>query len=104
MSIINFEARAVSVDPGNYEKLQVTLDADPREMVADIDVDDRLHDIEPSDIIDEVGAAKLLGAMGEKHFAEWVIGNGDFYEALNAIGIERIREWMDDYCGAEDGR
>lgn len=104
MSTVTFEAKAVSIEAGNYEKFSVTIEADAREIVADIDVDDRLHDIEPADIIEEVGAAKLLGAMGEKHFSEWVIGNGDFYEALNAIGIERIREWMDDYCSTEDGR
>ncbi|AHZ77218.1 hypothetical protein DW66_2707 [Pseudomonas putida] len=39
--------------------------------------------------------------MGEQHFSAWVEANGDFYEALNAIGIERIREWISDYTSGE---
>lgn len=102
-TILIFEAESCLVEPGTYERLQIRVEADARDVVAEMDVDDRLYQIEPSDIVEELGANKLLSAMGEKHFAEWVLANGDFYEALNAIGIERIREWIDDYCSQENG-
>jgi len=101
MSTITFEAEHVGIEPGNYKKFQVTLEADMKEVVEDMDLDDRLHQVEPSDIVETVGAVNLLNAMSEQHFDQWVAAHGDFYEALNAIGIERIREWIDDYTSGE---
>lgn len=101
MSTIQFFAESVSVQAQGVMSVHVTLDADMKNVVEDMDVKDRLHEIEPSDIVETVGAATLLDAMDETHFDKWVAANGDFYEALNAIGIERIREWIDDYTSSE---
>lgn len=98
---IVFEAENVIVEAAGYQCVQVTLDADMKTVVEDMDLCDRLHEVEASDVVEEIGAVKLLDAMGENHFQEWVKANGDFYEALNAIGIERIQEWIADYTGGE---
>lgn len=100
-STITFEAEHVGIEPGNYNKFQVVLEADMKEVVADMDLEDRLHEIEPADVVETVGALKLLNAMSEPHFEQWVTEHGDYYEALNAIGIEKIREWIDTYTSGE---
>lgn len=98
---IVFDAQSVTVEAAGYELLEVTLAADMTAVVEDMELCDRLHGLEASDVIGEMGSVKLLDAMGEQHFAEWVKANGDFYEALNAIGIERIHEWLADYTSGE---
>jgi hypothetical protein len=100
-STITFEAEHIGVEPGNYNKFQVVLEADMKEVVADMDLEDRLHEIEPADIVETVGAVNLLNAISETHFDQWVKAHGDYYEALNAIGIEKIREWVDTYTSGE---
>lgn len=102
MGVINFQAESVVIEPVDFKRVEVRLEADMKEVVADMDLEDRLHEIEPIDVIETVGATHLLNAMSEKHFTQWLeIGQGDFYEALNAIGFTRIQEWIDDYTGGE---
>lgn len=101
LSTITFVAKSVQLEGHDYPNLHVTLEADMTNVVEDMSCEDRLYEIEPSDIVETVGATKLLNAMSEKHFAEWVKEHGDFYEILNAVGYDGIREWMDDYTGGE---
>jgi len=101
MSIIQFFAQGVTVDVFDSKQVHVTLDANMTDVVEDMSVSDRLHEIEPIDIVESAGAVKLLNAMGEIHFDEWVQAHGDYYEALNAIGIEKIQEWLDTYVSCE---
>lgn len=98
---IVFDAESVIVEAAGYQLVQVTLDADMTAVVEDMDLSDRLHNLEASDVVEEMGAPKLLDAMSEPHFSEWVKAHGDFYEVLNAIGIECIHEWIADYTGGE---
>lgn len=101
MSIIQFFASEVTVSAHNGTQVHVELDANMTEVVEDMSVSDRLHEIEPIDIVECVGPVNLLNAMGEPHFEQWVSEHGDYYEALNAIGIEKIREWIDTYTSGE---
>ena len=101
MSTIQFFAESVTVQAQGVMSVHVTLDADMKNVVEDMDLEDRLHQVEPSDVVEQLGAVSLLNAMGEQHFDQWVKANGDYYEALNAIGIEKIQEWVNDYCNAE---
>lgn len=101
MSTIQFFAESVTVQAQGVMSVHVTLDADMKNVVEDMDLEDRLHQVEPSDVVEHLGAANLLNAMAEQHFGQWVKANGDYYEALNAIGIEKIQEWVNDYCSAE---
>lgn len=101
MSIIHFQAEAISIEPAGYKAFEVVLEADMKEVVADMDLEDRLHEVEPADIVETVGAVNILNAMSETHFEKWVEAHGDYYEALNAIGIEKIREWIDTYTSGE---
>lgn len=98
---ITFVAKSITLDSNDYQTLHVSLEADMKDVVEEMSCEDRLHEIEPVDIVETVGATKLLNAMAETQFEEWVKNHGDYYEALNAIGIERIREWIDTYTGGE---
>lgn len=101
MSSITFRAHDVQLQAYCGDTILVTIEADLTTVVEDIPVSDRLHDVELSDIVETAGPINLLNAMGEQHFSAWVEANGDFYEALNAIGIERIQEWISDYTSGE---
>lgn len=101
MSQITFKAHGVSLEAFCGNTMLVTVEADLTAVVEDIPVAERLHDVHAADIVESKGAPFLLNAMGEQHFAKWVEANGDYYEALNAIGIEKIQEWVNDYCSAE---
>lgn len=101
MSTIQFFAEGVTIEPWTGNQVHVTLDAKMTDVVEDMSVSDRLHEIEPIDIVECAGPVKLLNAMSEPHFWQWVEDGGDYYEALNAIGIEKIREWIDTYTGGE---
>lgn len=98
---ITFLAKSITIEGHDYPNFHVTLEADATKVVEDMTCEARLHEIEPSDIIVIVGATNLLNAMAEQHFAEWIKNHGAYYEALNAIGYDAIREWMDDYTGGE---
>lgn len=100
-STIQFFAQDVTVSAHNGTQIHVTLEAKMTDVVEEMSVSDRLHEIEPIDVVECVGPAKLLNAMSEPHFEQWVSEHGDYYEALNAIGIEKIREWIDDYTSGE---
>lgn len=99
MSKISFRAHDLEIEAFCGNSVLVTVEADLTAVVEDIPVVERLYDLDPSDVVATVGAVNILNAMGEQHFDEWVKANGDFYEALNAIGIERIHEWLADYTG-----
>lgn len=101
MSSITFKAHDVQLEPFCGNTMLVTVEADLTAVVEDIPVADRLHDVDPADIVETAGPVSLLNAMGEQHFSAWVEASGDFYEALNAIGIERIQEWISDYTSGE---
>lgn len=101
MGIITFLAERVTTESMDGKRIHVTLEADMKVVVEDMDIEDRLHEIEPVDIVTTLGAPAILGAMCETHFDQWVRDGGDYYEALNAIGIERIQEWIESYTGGE---
>lgn len=101
MSKITFKAHDVQLESFCGQSMLVTVEADLLAVVEDIPVSDRLHDVEASDIVEAKGADFLLQAMGEQHFDEWIKNQGDYYEALNAIGVERIQEWLESYTGGE---
>ena len=45
---ITFDADSVSVESvGRNSQVRVTVDAQPREIAVELDIDDRLHDLEP---------------------------------------------------------
>lgn len=99
MSEITFRAHNVELQAYCGNTILVTVEADLTNVVEDIPVQDRVHDVEPRDIVNACGSIALLSAMDESDFTHWVKDGGDYYEALNAIGIEKILEWIESYTG-----
>lgn len=96
---ITFQAESATITVGDkhYSGLvTVCVDAKGQDIAAELDVDDRLHNLEMRDIIDEVGSTKLLDAITPEEFTEWVSkSNSDGYiDLLNAIGLEAIHEHL----------
>lgn len=93
---ITFEADSVQVESvGRNSQVRVTVDAQPREVAAGLDIDDRLHDLEPHEIVNHIGATKLLETMDEHEICAWLSSSSaDPSEFLNAIGEEAVLEWL----------
>ena len=96
MATISFKAESVSVEgTPRTGDVMVTVEADPRAVVEGMDVDDRLYELEPRDIIDEMGALKILQAFTEEEIAAWLRdGMTDTTDMLNAIGMDDIHEYL----------
>ncbi|MCF3156603.1 MULTISPECIES: hypothetical protein [Pseudomonas] len=93
---ITFDADSVSVESvGRNSQVRVTVDAQPREIAAELDIDDRLHDLEPHEIVNHIGAGELLETMDEAEISEWLASSdADPTEFLSAIGEETVLKWL----------
>lgn len=93
---IAFEAESVIVESvGRNSQVRVTVDAQPREIAAELDIEDRLYDLEPHEIVNFVGASKLLDTMDEKEIAQWLNSSQvDPADFLSAIGEKAVLEWL----------
>ncbi|HEK1684075.1 TPA: hypothetical protein SMR42_000380 [Pseudomonas putida] len=93
---ITFDADSVSVESvGRNSQVRVTVYAQHREIAAELDIDDRLHDLEPHEIVGHIGAGKLLEAMDESEISEWLASsNVDPNDFLSAIGEETVLKWL----------
>ena len=103
MDTIIFNANSVSVE-GNTRSsdVTVTVEANARDVVEDMAVDDRLYELDARDIIDSFGATKLLQAFTEEELCAWAKDSlTDPVDLLNAIGEESVLEWVE--CLGADG-
>jgi len=92
---ITFPADNVSVDSTYHNSgVSVTVQANGREVAAQLDLDDRLHDLDPVDIVSEVGAETLLQQIGEEEVRAWLLANSDPDDTLEHIGLDKIDEFM----------
>lgn len=99
---ITFDADSVSID-SNYHKsgVSVTVEANGRDIAGKLDLDDRLYDLDPVDIVSEVGAEKLLEQIGEEDVRKWLLTNSDPDDTLEYIGLDKIHEYLSH--GTPDG-
>lgn len=92
---ITFPADSVSVDSTYHNSgVSVTVQANGREVAAQLDLDDRLHDLDPVDIVSEVGAETLMQQIGEEEVRAWLLANSDPDDTLEHIGLDKIDEFM----------
>ncbi|WP_095067869.1 hypothetical protein [Pseudomonas sp. Irchel 3A18] len=92
---ITFPASSVSIE-GRYQTVgvSVTVIGSGREIAAQLDLDDRLHDLDAVDVVSEVGAAKLLEQIGEEEVRTWLLANSDPDDTLEHIGSDKIHEYL----------
>ncbi|UNM17318.1 hypothetical protein K0P33_17185 [Pseudomonas sp. ArH3a] len=89
-----FKADKVFVE-NDYRGMTVTVEGDPRLIVEDMALDDRLHDLDIRDVIDFLGPTEVLQAMAEEDLARWLAGeHTDPTDMLSAIGEEAVLEWL----------
>lgn len=89
-----FKADKVSMEM-DYRGMTVTVEGDPKKIVEDMALDDRLHDLEVRDVIDFLGSTDVLQAMTEEDLTEWLSSaETDPIDMLNAIGEEAVLEWL----------
>ncbi|MEE1917985.1 hypothetical protein V0R52_16475 [Pseudomonas asiatica] len=70
---ITFNANIVSVEGvSDTGQVRVTIYGPTHEIAAELDIKDRLHDLEPDEIVNHVGASKLLEAIGKQAVLEWL--------------------------------
>ena len=92
---ITFEADTASVVTSyGTSSIIVTVEASGREIAGKLDLDDRLYDLDPVDIVGEVGAVELLQQIGEEDVRKWLIENSDPDDTLEFIGLEKINEYL----------
>lgn len=92
---ITFPADSVSVDSTYHTSgVMVTVEANGREIAAKLDLDDRLYDLDPVDIVSEVGATELLEQIGEEEVRAWLLANSDPDDTLEHIGLDKIHEFL----------
>jgi hypothetical protein len=96
METIIFKAESVSVESSpSTSAVTVTVEANARDVVEDLCVSDRLHEVSPRDIIDEVGSTTLLQAFDEEELSMWVRDAlTDPTDLLSAIGLDAIHEYL----------
>ena len=92
---ITFNAESVSID-SNYRtsEISLTIEANGREVAEKLDLDDRLYDLCPVDVADEIGRDKMLDAIGEEDILKWAISNIDHNDILEFIGLDKIHEYL----------
>lgn len=91
---ITFNADEVRVESARNNEVSVTVEANGREIAEQLDLDDRLYDLDPSDIVGEVGFEKLLEAMDEDDVRKWLLENTDPDDTLEHIGLDKIHEYL----------
>lgn len=92
---ITFPADSVSVDSTYHNSgVSVTVEANGREVAAQLDLDDRLHELDPVHIVSEVGATELLEQIGEEEVRSWLLANSDPDDTLEHIGLDKIHEFL----------
>ena len=93
---ITFNAESISVEGGRkVGEVSVTVNANGREIAEELDLDDRLYDLEPHEIVNHIGAGKLLDTMDEAEITGWLSSSKvDPTEFLSAIGEEAVLEWL----------
>ncbi|WEA19093.1 hypothetical protein [Pseudomonas juntendi] len=93
---IEFDADSVSVESvGQNSQVRVTVDGKGSDIAEALHIDDRLHDLEPHEIVNHVGAGKLLETMDEAEISEWLASSDvDPTEFLSAIGEEEVLRWL----------
>lgn len=95
-----FKADKVSMEM-DYRGMTVTVEGNPKRIVEDMALDDRLHDLEVRDVIDFLGSTEVLQAMTEEDLSEWLSNaETDPIDMLNAIGEEAVLEWLNS-CGSD---
>jgi len=96
-----FKADKVSVET-DYRGMTVTVEGDPKKIVEDMSLDDRLHDLDVRDVIDFLGSTEVLQAITEEDLIDWMSGaETDPTDMLNAIGEEAVLEWLNSGDAAE---
>lgn len=99
---ITFLAESLHAETNsNSSNLIVTVDVDARALADKLDLDDRLHDLDPTDIADHVGNEELLEAIGEDEVRKWLLANSDPDDTLEYIGLDKIHEYLSH--GTPDG-
>lgn len=92
---ITFPADSVSVDSTYHTSgVSVTVEAHGREIAAKLDLDDRLHDLDPVDIISEVGVENILESIDEDVVRKFLLENSDPDDTLEYIGLDKIHEFL----------
>lgn len=92
---IRFEADRVSVETIYMNSnVVVTVDANPRDIAEKLDMDDRLHDLDASDVVEEIGHIECLEAIGEEEVREWLLKNSDHDDLLKYIGLDKIHDFL----------
>lgn len=92
---ITFEAETLSVQTYyTASAIHVTVNACGREIAEKLELDDRLYDLAPSDIVSEIGTEKLLEEIGEEDVRKWLLANSDPDDTLEFIGEDKIDEFL----------
>nr|WP_314877291.1 hypothetical protein [uncultured Pseudomonas sp.] len=92
---ITFPADSVSVDSSYHTSgVMVTVEANGREIAAKLDLDDRLYDLDPVDIISEVGVENILESIDEDVVRKFLLENSDPDDTLEHIGLDKIHEFL----------
>jgi hypothetical protein len=92
---ITFPAESVSVDSSYHTSgVMVTVEANGREIAAKLDLDDRLYDLDPVDIISEVGVENILESIDEDVVRKFLLENSDPDDTLEHIGLDKIHEFL----------
>jgi acetylglutamate kinase len=94
---ICFEAESCTVSTGRHtSNLSIELEAVARNVAEALCVEDRLYNMDMRDIIDEVGATKLLDAFDTQEISTWVqdTQTDSYLDLLNAIGLDAIHEYL----------
>jgi transketolase C-terminal domain/subunit len=90
-----FKADKVAVEIDYRGGMTVTIDGDPKKIVEDMALDERLHDLDVRDVIDFIGSSDVLKAMTEEDLGKWLSDSEtDPTDMLNAIGEEAVLEWL----------
>ncbi|EKT4497435.1 hypothetical protein QEM33_000151 [Pseudomonas putida] len=93
---ITFDADSVSVESvGRNSQVRVTVDGKGSDIAESLHIDDRLYDLEPHEIVNHIGAGKLLETMDEAEISEWLASSSaDPNDFLSAIGEETVLKWL----------
>jgi acetylglutamate kinase len=94
---ICFEAESCTVSSSRHtSNVSVELEVVARNVAEALCVEDRLYNMDMRDIIDEVGATKLLDAFDPQEISTWVqdTQTDTYVDLLNAIGLDAIHEYL----------
>ncbi|MNJ58628.1 hypothetical protein D3C77_542700 [compost metagenome] len=93
---ITFEADEVSVSSvGRGGTVRVIVDGKGSDIAEALELDDRLYALEPHEIVNHIGAGKLLETMDEAEISEWLASSDvDPNDFLSAIGEETVLKWL----------